>query len=213
MRFTRPRSVLLTVLAAVLLGAGCGAAPTTYWVPGPTSGPAASGSAAPTTPASSPAAPAASPSGGSGTSDTTFSLVGSKPCPESRFECVTLSILRDHFGAAGGATWDVTFAIQRAAKERIGTFVVITGGPGSSGIAVADVYTDYYDTSITDVYDIVFLDQRGIGLSEPIQCIDAAAVYYRSSDDVMDPDQRPAAVTTALKLSTTSSADRVAVSR
>ena len=80
----------------------------------------------------------------------------------------------------GGPTWDVTFAIQRAAKERKGTFVVITGGPGSSGISSADSYTDYYAAGVTDAYDIVFFDQRGVGLSGPIQCIDAAAAYYAS---------------------------------
>ena len=71
-------------------------------------------------------------------------VVGTKPCPESRFECVTLAVPKDHFAAAGGDTWNVTFAIQRAAKARKGTFVVITGGPGYSGIASADDYTDYY---------------------------------------------------------------------
>jgi pimeloyl-ACP methyl ester carboxylesterase len=74
----------------------------------------------------------------------------------------------------------VTFAIQRATKARIGTFVVITGGPGSSGISSADSYTDYYAPSVTEAYDIVFIDQRGIGLSGPIQCIDAAAAFYGS---------------------------------
>ncbi len=64
MRIVRPRAVVLTVLSAILLGAGCAATPTTSWQPGPTSA-AASGSTSPA------ASPAASPSGGSGTSDTT----------------------------------------------------------------------------------------------------------------------------------------------
>jgi pimeloyl-ACP methyl ester carboxylesterase len=107
--------------------------------------------------------------------------VGTKPCPGSRFECVTLAVPKDHFAAPGGETWDVTFAIQRAAKEKKGTFVVITGGPGSSGISAADDYTDYYAQAITDSYDIVFLDQRGTGASKPIQCVDAAATFYQST--------------------------------
>ena len=121
----------------------------------------------PATPAPRP--PAATPIAGG------WTFVGRKACPdESRFECITLSVPRDHY-TADGPTWDVTFAIQRATKQRLGTFVVITGGPGSSGIASADGYTDYYPTSIPESYDIVFLDQRGVGLSHPIQCPTATA--------------------------------------
>ena len=66
--------------------------------------------------------------------------------PDEPFECVTLAVPKDHFAAAGGETWNVTFAIQRATGERKGTFVVITGGPGYSGIPRPDSYTDYYAT-------------------------------------------------------------------
>ena len=106
-----------------------------------------------------------------------WSFVGKKACPDSDFECVTLSVPRDHYAAAG-PTWDVTFAIKRATKERVGTYVVITGGPGSSGIASADNYTGYYPTSIPEHFDIVFIDQRGVGQSHPIFCPEATAVYY-----------------------------------
>lgn len=80
--------------------------------------------------------------------------------------------------------------MQRAASKQLGTFVVITGGPGTSGISVADSYTDAYPAGIADWYDIVFMDQRGIGASGPIQCVDAAAVYYASTARAQDPAQR-----------------------
>ena len=67
---------------------------------------------------------------------------------------------------------------------------IITGGPGSSDIPSADSYTDYYATSITDAYDIVFMDQRGIGLSGPIQCTNAAATYYSSPARTQVPAER-----------------------
>jgi pimeloyl-ACP methyl ester carboxylesterase len=99
---------------------------------------------------------------------------------------------RDHF-ASGGPTWDVAFGVRRATKERLGTFVVITGGPGSSGISAADNYTGYYPESIPEHFDIVFLDQRGIGQSHPITCPDATAVFYASDVDRADPTQASAA--------------------
>ena len=110
------------------------------------------------------AAPTAAPSPVGG-----WSFVKQEPCPESRFECVTLAVPSDHF-AAGSATWDVTFAIERAKGPRVGTYVVITGGPGTSGILAADCYADFYPASFAEHMDIVFFDQRGIGLSRPFQC-------------------------------------------
>jgi pimeloyl-ACP methyl ester carboxylesterase len=110
-------------------------------------------------------------------------MVRSEPCPESRFECVTITVPRDHFGS-DGETWEVTYAIQPAAVERRGTFVTITGGPGSAGIASADGYTDVMSSQITDYYDIVFLNQRGSGPFRPLRCDEAAADLYRAPIDV-----------------------------
>jgi pimeloyl-ACP methyl ester carboxylesterase len=95
---------------------------------------------------------------------------------------------RDHFTAAG-PTWDVTFAVKRAAKERKGVFVTVTGGPGTSGLASADDYTSAFATSITDQYDIVFFDQRGVGLSKPLACPVATATYYQTDKDPTDAAQ------------------------
>jgi len=66
--------------------------------------------------------------------------------------------------------------------------VTLTGGPGSSGLIVADGYTDALDPKIPEQYDIVFLDQRGIGLSEPFECPEAALAYYASPTGAEDRD-------------------------
>jgi pimeloyl-ACP methyl ester carboxylesterase len=105
--------------------------------------------------------------------------VTQRPCPDSIFTCVTLTVPRDHFGAPGGSTFRVTFAIHRATNApRKGVFVTVTGGPGSSGIAAADSYTAAFDPRIAEDYDIVFFDQRGIGSSRSLQCPDAALAFY-----------------------------------
>jgi pimeloyl-ACP methyl ester carboxylesterase len=123
--------------------------------------------------------------------------VKSEKCPASaRFECVTLAVPRDHF-VAGGPTWNVTYAIQKAKGKRLGTYVTITGGPGSSGISVAESYTDADPASIPDHFDMVYLDQRGIGLSGPVQCPAATAVYYASTARPEDPAQAAAVGTAA----------------
>lgn len=109
------------------------------------------------------------------------------PCPESRFECVTITVPRDHADPAG-ETWEVQYAIQRATGERMGTFVTITGGPGSGGIWSADGYTDVMSPLITEHYDIVFLNQRGSGPFRPLRCDEAAAGFYRTPLDTGAPD-------------------------
>jgi pimeloyl-ACP methyl ester carboxylesterase len=109
----------------------------------------------------------------------TIARVHEEPCPDSEFTCVTLAVPRDHFAAAGGPTFEVTFAIHRATSSpRKGVFVTITGGPGTSGISAADGYTAAFDPALVADYDLVFLDQRGVGLSEPAQCPDAALAFY-----------------------------------
>jgi len=100
-------------------------------------------------------------------------------CPESEFTCVTLEMPLDHFGPADGRSIPVTFAVLPASGESLGVFVTATGGPGSSGIAVADWYTSALDPAIPESYDIVFFDQRGLGLSGGLSCPTAAVSYYR----------------------------------
>jgi pimeloyl-ACP methyl ester carboxylesterase len=100
-------------------------------------------------------------------------------CPESDFTCVTLDMPLDHFDPSDSRTIPVTFAVLPATGERAGVFVTATGGPGSSGISVADSYTDALDPAIPESHDIVFFDQRGVAMSGGLSCPAAAAAYYR----------------------------------
>ena len=107
-------------------------------------------------------------------------VVREAPCADSIFTCITIRVPRDHFASAGPAV-DVTFALHRAkAKARTGVLVVVTGGPGSSGIAAADSYTKLFDARIVRDYDLVFFDQRGIGQSLPFQCPNASMTFFTS---------------------------------
>jgi pimeloyl-ACP methyl ester carboxylesterase len=106
-------------------------------------------------------------------------VVQTKPCPDSVFTCMTLRVPRDHFAAAGGPTFDVTFGLLRASiSPRKGVLVTVTGGPGTAGLASADSYTAAFDPRIPEQYDIVFFDQRGVGQSEALQCPGAALAFY-----------------------------------
>ena len=199
----RIRGWLAGVVVAVVVAA-CGQVPPTAPpaepTPLPSRLPAATASPAPSAPSPSTVAPSSSPSPSTSVAPGPsaspvpggWSYVGQKGCPDSEFTCITLAVPRDHF-AAGGPTWDVTFAIHRATGKRVGTYVVITGGPGSSGVASADSYTGYFPASIPEHFDIVFLDQRGVGFTHPIACPNATAVYYATDVPNGDPAVNAAA--------------------
>ena len=114
-------------------------------------------------------------------------LLVREPCPDSEFECITIGVPADHF-TPGSETWQVTFGLHRARVQSEGVLVIATGGPGSSGIAQADYRLAGMRYSITDYYDIVFFDQRGIGLSEPFRCDDS---FWFASEEV-DPSSTAA---------------------
>ncbi|WP_091060359.1 hypothetical protein [Klenkia brasiliensis] len=110
-----------------------------------------------------------------------WAFVDEQPCAPSTgagdFSCVTLSVPVDHARPAG-EHWDVTFAVLRAEGERRGVLVTATGGPGSSGLAAADAYTQSFPDEVREGFDVVFFDQRGIGLSQEFRCDDAYDSYY-----------------------------------
>src|SRR5690606_5818767 len=107
-----------------------------------------------------------------------FDALDGEPCPnDSAFTCVTLTVPLDHFDAGNDATIDVTFGVVPASGESRGLFVTVTGGPGSAGIALADNYSSYFDGGIWENFDVVFFDQRGIGLSGGLDCPNAITAY------------------------------------
>ncbi|MGQ0604665.1 MAG: alpha/beta hydrolase [Anaerolineales bacterium] len=113
--------------------------------------------------------------------------LGGKPCPDSDFTCVTLKVPLNHFDSHDRRKIDVVFAVLPATGRRKGMFITATGGPGVSGLLSADSYTAAFDPSIPRRFDIVFFDQRGIGLSGGLTCPKAAAAYYQSGGDSRTP--------------------------
>ncbi len=109
--------------------------------------------------------------------------LGGTPCPDSDFTCITLTLPLDHVDPGDAGTIDVVFAVLPASGERKGMFVTAVGGPGGSGLAVADTYTAAFDPSIPEHFDVVFFDQRGVSASGGLQCVEAATTFYRAGWD------------------------------
>jgi pimeloyl-ACP methyl ester carboxylesterase len=104
--------------------------------------------------------------------------LGGVACAENpELTCVTLQVPLDHFDAANTETIAVTFAVLPASGERYGMFLqAFPGGPGGEGISSA--YTGYFSDGILEHYDIIYYDQRGIGLSNPLECPAAYAADF-----------------------------------
>jgi pimeloyl-ACP methyl ester carboxylesterase len=124
--------------------------------------------------------------------------LGGVPCPEdSAFTCVTIDVPLDHFNPDDPRTIPVVFAVLPASGNRKGMFVTATGGPGLSGVLSADYYSYGFDTSIFESFDIVFFDQRGLGLSGGLTCPHAATWYYQQDFRGLTSEQENALKETA----------------
>jgi pimeloyl-ACP methyl ester carboxylesterase len=139
----------------------------------------------PTPEAGATEAPVAEAPSGSGIAARLDEL-GGTVCEENPdFTCVTIQVPLDHFDAANTETLGVVFAVAPATGERYGMYVqAFPGGPGGEGISTGGLY--WLPEAILEHYDIVYFDQRGIGLSNPLTCPNTYAAdfmdYLNESD-------------------------------
>ncbi len=72
-----------------------------------------------------------------------------------------------------GDTIDLYVARHRASNEAVGPMLANRGGPGAEGASLATSASGYFDSEITDNFDIIGWDPRGTGRSEGVvDCID-----------------------------------------
>lgn len=104
--------------------------------------------------------------------------LGGEPCEENPdFTCVSIEVPLDHFDAANTETLEVVFAVAPTTGERMGMYVqAFPGGPGGEGISTG--FLGLFPDEVLEHYDIVFFDQRGIGLSNPLSCPDTYAADF-----------------------------------
>jgi len=76
-------------------------------------------------------------------------------------------------------------ARDQAEGERRGTLFVNPGGPGGSGVDLAEQASSLFGDAVLEAYDVVGFDPRGVGASHPVQCLDPAdkdALFARDFD-------------------------------
>lgn len=75
----------------------------------------------------------------------------------------------------------ISIAVTRlpaaVASDRIGSLVLNPGGPGGSGLELAWSYAPLFPPALTDAFDLVGFDPRGVGRSTAVDCGDLNRSY------------------------------------
>lgn len=92
-------------------------------------------------------------------------------------QCATVRVPLDYRAPTGRAI-DLGVARVPATGARIGALFVNPGGPGATGRDFAATLATLLPRKITERFDIVGVDPRGVGASNPVRCgIDPAKLY------------------------------------
>ncbi|WP_414937894.1 alpha/beta hydrolase [Amycolatopsis sp. cmx-11-51] len=95
-----------------------------------------------------------------------------KPCAEAPdVECGTLTLPID-YTKPNGEKFGLAVARRKATdpSKRIGAMVINPGGPGGSGVDFAVSANRYFSKEISEKFDVVGFDPRGVARSRPIKC-------------------------------------------
>lgn len=110
----------------------------------------------------------------SSTGTLTWSKCKAKAAAMSGLDCATLDVPIDP-KKPNGPTTKIALAKSSStgsAKERIGSLVINPGGPGGSGVEFLSNAASMFPKDLTDHFDLVSFDPRGVGESSPVRCLD-----------------------------------------
>lgn len=109
-------------------------------------------------------------------------------------ECARVSVPLD-YADPEGQTVSVAISRVEASGDRIGSILFNPGGPGSSGLYLAE---QAGGTAISDRFDRIGFDPRGIGASEPeVRCLTASEVDEERREPDVDVSPEGIAATEA----------------
>ena len=125
---------------------------------------------------------------------TIIEKLGGAPCATGSLTCVSIEVPLDHRANDPSKKLKLSFAVNFASEQSKGVLFYAVGGPGGSGLAVADDYLSAFDERLAQNMDIVFFDQRGVGAEYGIECPIAQGVFDSADLSIDAPD---AAIETA----------------
>jgi len=183
---SRPRAVLLAGVAlTAALVAGCTSV--------------VSGSGTTGTGAASPAPVTPNPTGSSVPSDggglrfggCSGIDLGSSPAPSDfDVQCARLSVPLDYADPSGKQISVALVRLHRKDSSASTPLLMDPGGPGGSGVQFGVEIAAALPQTVTDKYDVVGFDPRGVGSSTPVRCLSDA---QKDELNAASPDVRTAA--------------------
>ncbi|MCX5167065.1 alpha/beta hydrolase [Streptomyces antibioticus] len=96
-------------------------------------------------------------------------------------QCGTVSVPLD-YARPGSGSLDLALARYRATGDKRGSVVLNFGGPGGAGVPEL-AYGGKPFMELTDGYDVVSFDPRGVGRSSPVSCGDEEQGGLSALDD------------------------------
>jgi pimeloyl-ACP methyl ester carboxylesterase len=100
-------------------------------------------------------------------------------------DCAIMKVPVD-YGQPDGATVDLAMARVKATGDKVGTLFVDPGGPGGSAFDYAKAADRIVSKAIRQHYDVVGVDPRGVGQSEPVHCL-----TDKQTDEILAVDGTP----------------------
>ena len=92
------------------------------------------------------------------------------------FQCATLTVPVDYHKPAGATLGLVVIKAPASGTSR-GSLVVNPGGPGGSGVEFVAQAAPAF-SQLTEHFDLVSFDPRGVGRSAPIRCVTSAQLTH-----------------------------------
>ncbi|GAA5113235.1 alpha/beta hydrolase [Alloalcanivorax gelatiniphagus] len=110
-----------------------------------------------------------------------------EPCETNdEHDCGFLTVPVD-YADPRGATLDLALLRLPATGSRVGSLVVNPGGPGGRGTTYAAAGRAVFREPLLSSFDVVGFDPRGVGASDPVDCLsDAELDDYVSGDPTPD---------------------------
>jgi pimeloyl-ACP methyl ester carboxylesterase len=110
---------------------------------------------------------------------------------DESFLCSELAVPIDYAHPADG---NLELAlVERPASDTpvLGDIVINPGGPGDSGVQYLESESFYFPAELTEHFNLVSFDPRGVGQSDPVSCVGASVLVHNVLN--FDPDPVTAA--------------------
>ena len=105
-------------------------------------------------------------------------VVNWEPCIEITAALCAKIQVPLNYQEPNGITIEIHLAKLPAQKNKLGSLLFNPGGPGASGISYLAYSEEVFSKNLLDNFDVVAFDPRGVGASNPIDCLTDGELDY-----------------------------------